>query len=381
MALTTYAYINADNFTSGSYLACAVKITATRASSSSKNVTIKCESHLGFGSYADSTSHEGGTIYADLWYGGSTWASRTAGAYATVSTGSWSYSGSWSRLSSDDSKLTQYAYTPHKSNTFSFTVTNWTSGSSIKLYYDVEGPNSHTIQNVNIACPDYYTNASVSMTTESQTVNPGGTIKLQWSGTNGTNNSISKYYLYYGGTNVYSGTSTSYTVDVPAANSSKKAYVKATATYNTPSSSEITITTRDYGTPTATISTSSQTLKSDQTLTISWSGSAGTSNPISKYQLYYNGSKVYEGTSTSFTVNAPPVDSSYKAYVNAVGTYGNKVGKSSEITITTAPYMWVMVSGVWKSVQSVYICVNGEWKQEDPSNPIGVRIGDAWKEV
>ena len=43
--------------------------------------------------------------------------------------------------------------------------------------------------------------------------------------------------------------------------------------------------------------------------------------------------------------------------------------------------MWVMVSGVWKSVQSVYICVNGEWKQEDPSNPIGVRIGDAWKEV
>lgn len=382
MGLTTNAYINKDDFTTGSYLACAVRIIASRSSSSSTKVTITCESHLGFGSHSDNTSHEELGVTARCWYGSSSWDSRSVGADATVASYGvdWKRSdgGVWTALSST-SGLTQKAYTPHKHNTFSFELSNWTK-SSITIYYDVIGPNTHTKQSVSISCPDYYTNASVSMTTKTQTVNPGDNITFVWSGSAGTNNSISKYYLYYNGTAYDCSTNTSKTLPAPPANTTYSAYVKAKAAYNEPTSSTINITTRDYGTPTASISTSSQTLKPDTTLSINWSGSAGTANPISKYQLYYNDQKIYEGASTSYEIEAPPVDSSYIVYVNAVGTYGNKIGKSSDITISTAPYMWLMVSGVWKSVQSVYI-YDDEWKEVDASDPLDVGVDNIWKGV
>lgn len=382
MAYTTNAYINANNFTEGSYMACAVKITASRASGTSKKVTITCDSYLGFGSYADYRSQEGGTIYADLWYGGETWATRTGGSYATVSTGDWAYNdgGTWSRLTTSDSNLTQYAYTPHKHNTFSFTISDWTSSSKY-FYYDVEGPYSHTVQRVSLACPTYYTNATVTMSTQTQTVNPDETIRIQWTATSGTNNAITGYTLYYNGTAYDCKTNKYKDLPVPPANKTYEVYVKASAPHNTPTTSTIKITTRDYGVPTATLSTTSQTLKPDTLLTVNWSGEAGLSNPVSKYQLYYNGTKVYEGMSTSYQIEAPPVDTSYIVYVNAVGTNGGKVGKSEEININTTPYMWVMLYGLWKSVQSVYIYINGEWKNVDASAPIGVAIENQWKSV
>lgn len=290
MAYTTNKYLNKDNFTEGSTLACAVKITASRASASSKSVTITCESHLGFGSYADGTSYEGGTIYADCWYGGDTWATRTGGSYATVSTGGWYFTdgGTWSRLTTSDSNLTQYAYTPHKHNTFSFTISNWTSGAKT-FYYLVEGPNVSPTLSVSLSCPTYYTSPSVSLSTASQSVKPGSSVVISWSGTNGTNNKISGYKLYYGGSNVYSGTAKTY------------------------------------------------------------------------------------------TVTAPTVGASKDAYVTATGAYSNAT--SSTITITSEPYMWVGVGGAWKPVESVYILVNGVWKDADPDDPIDVGVSSAWKGV
>lgn len=384
MAYTTSNYTGSNDYSSGPYLSTYAYFTASRASGTTKAVTISCSFTLAFGQSANGYSTQGTGYGYDIAF-----SSGISTGYTVVD----SVKSSWDCNNTSVSLGGGYSGKgPKKSAvTISGSLADWTSGSKnfTVTIYETTGNSStgsitsHTAKGsftVSLGCPTYYTNASVTMSTKSQTVDPGGNITFSWSGTAGTNNAISKYTLYYNGTAYNCGTNTSKTLSVPPANTAYNAYVTATAAYNTPSSSTITITTRDYGTPTASISTSSQTLKPDTTLSISWSGSAGTANPISKYQLYYNGSKVYEGTDTSYTVDAPPVDDSYKVYVNAVGTYGNKVGKSSEITISTAPYMWLMVSGVWKSIQSVYIYSDG-WKDVDASNPLDIGVDNAWKGV
>lgn len=375
---TTTDTKSSSNFSSGPYLSALAYFYAYRASGTDSKVTVSCLFYLGFGSKASSASQQGDGFDFTVSLSGNGLSSSATLVQKYSDT--WKWDGSFATFNSKYS--TTQGGTPHRHTTLSDSFTNWTDGKSrsftVTVYENGSSKGSFT---GSLACPTYYTNASVSMTTKTQTVNPGGNIKFEWSGSNGTNNKISKYTLYYNGTSYDCGTDTSKTLPVPPATKAYSAYVKATATYNSPSSGTITITTNDYGTPTATLTTTTQTLKPDQKLKIQWSGTAGTSNPISSYQLYYNDNKVYDGTDTSFTVDVPPVDSSYSVYVKALGQYGSKVGTSSTITIATAPYLWVGVGGVWKSVQSVYIIVNGVWKDIDPDEPLSLEVGTTWKGV
>lgn len=378
MAYTTSNYTGSNNYSSGPYLSTYAYFSASRASGADAKVTISCSFTLAFGTSADSSSTQGKGYGYDIAF-----TEGISTGYTTVD----STSTSWKCDGSSVSLGGGYSGKGPKKNAVSISgsISSWTSGAkyfTVTIYEtSSSGRTAKGSFRVSLGCPTYYTNASVSMTTKSQTVNPGGTVTFQWSGSNGTNNKISKYTLYYNGTAYDCGTSTSKTLAVPPATKAYSAYVKATATYNSPTSGTITITTNDYGTPTATLSTTTQTLKPDQKLKIQWSGTAGTSNPISSYQLYYNDDKVYDGTDTSFTVDVPPVGSSYSVYVKALGQYGSKVGTSSTITITTAPYLWVGVGGAWKSVQSVYIIVNGVWKDVDPDKPLNLEVGSSWKGV
>lgn len=378
MAYTTSNYTGSSDYSSGPYLSTYAVFTASRASGTATKVTISCSFTLAFGTSANSYSKQGVGYGYDIAF-----TEGISTGYTTVD----STSTSWECNGSSVSLGGGYSGKGPKKDAVSISgsISSWTSGAkyfTVTIYEtSSSGRTAKGTFRVSLGCPTYYTNASVSMTTKTQTVNPGGTIKFEWSGSNGTNNKISKYTLYYNGTAYDCGTDTSKTLAVPPATKAYSAYVKATATYNNPSSGTITITTNDYGTPTATLSTATQTLKPDQKLKIQWSGTDGTSNPISSYQLYYNGNKVYDGTDTSFTVDVPPVGSSYSVYVKALGQYGSKVGTSSTITITTAPYLWVGVGGAWKSVQSVYIIVNGVWKDVDPDDPLSLEVGTTWKGV
>lgn len=376
MAYTTGSYQYSTNFAKSPYLSCVVFVDAYRDSYSDKSVKVEASLYLGFGTSADSSSYSGSGEYITMQLtGGVTSSAVTVKPSSEV----WTCNGESVKLVSTVNVYGKGPTRPNKK--VSGTLSNWTSGEktfTVTIYSSGYGNSTFS---VTLAPPTYYTNAKVSMTTKSTTVNPGTDLTIKWSGTDGTNNKITKYVLYYNGSKVYSGTGTSYTVDAPPATKKYEAYVQATAAHNSPKSSTITITTNDYGTPTAMITSGNKTVKPETKITISWAGSNGTSNPISKFQLYYNDTKVYEGTASSYSVSAPPVGSTYKAYVKAVGKYGSKVGTSSSVSIKSEAYAWVAVNGVWKSVQAIYVGVNGEWKMMDPDSPISVGVNESWKGV
>lgn len=378
MAYTTSNYTGSSDYSSGPYLSTYAAFTASRASGTDTKVTISCSFTLAFGTSANSYSKQGVGYGYDIAF-----TEGISTGYTTVD----STSTSWECNGSSVSLGGGYSGKGPKKDAVSISgsISSWTSGAkyfTVTIYEtSSSGRTAKGTFRVSLGCPTYYTNASVSMTTKTQTVNPGGNIKFEWSGSNGTNNKISKYTLYYNGTAYDCGTDTSKTLPVPPATKAYNAYVKATATYTSPTSGTITITTNDYGTPTVVLNTPSQTIKPGETLTISWTGTQGTANPISRYIVYMDEDTIYEGTGTSVTVSAPTSADEYYILVNVYGTYGNKQSSSELVTITVAPYMWVGVDSAWKPVQSIYIIVNGVWKDVDPDDPLDLEIGTDWKGV
>lgn len=381
----SYVAINQDDITSGPYLSTAILFTASRASETTKDVTITCDAYFGFGGTSDirySTISNG--VIAWFWTGNSNYDSAQYKNHKTVvaSGVKWERTSStWGRITTADAWLTQKGYPDYKSATgFSVTVKNWTSGSKT-VYFQTSGPDTNAVLSATLPCPDYYTAPTAKMDTESQTIDPDSTIRIEWTGTGGTNNPIDYYNFFINGNRQFSTEDDYYDMPAPAANTSVTVKVSAIgANYSYGWSGEITITVRDYGTPTVSISTRDQELKPDSSLLVEWVGTPGLANPIEKYELYYNQIKVYEGTDVSYELEAPPVDSRYNVNVRAVGKNGNKVGQA-DIYLQTKPYVWVVVNGLWKSVQSIYIFTDNEWKNVDASEPMGIKVQTDWKGV
>lgn len=381
----SYGFINADNITSGPYLSTAVKVTASRAYEDTKDVVVAFNIYLGFGSTSNSSSYTQGAINALCWTGSSSYDSAPATTKVSASINpsgtKWARTSStWARLVVSDG-LNQYGYATVKSATVKFTISNWTSGSKT-FYFYVTGCDSSKGQSVTVSCPEYYTAPAVYMTSESQTVSPGSSVTLSWRGSNGSNNPISNYTLYYDGTSVYSGTGTSYTVSAPDPNSSKEAYVVAKGkNYSSATSTKITISTSDYGTPSVVLNTMSKSVNVGALVKIEWTGTDGESNPIASYSVYLDGTEMYRGLNTSWETRLSGVEHGYVIYVVAHGQYGNKDATSDSITITARPFMWVSVSGAWKPVRMIYVKSNGVWKDVDYDNPVAARVTNGWRNV
>jgi len=189
MGLSTYAYLNcpgssSDYMCTKPYLAGAVRLCATRSSATTKSVTVTCKIWLGFGTYANTSSHSYYKMHVRFWHGSTSYGSATNSDTVVISSGSWDCtSSSASRLTTSYTSLTQTAKPKHKSNTddLSFTVSNWTSGSKtfyVQLVHDDSGASTTPRKSFTLACPDYtssYTVTVASNNTSYGTVSGGGT--------------------------------------------------------------------------------------------------------------------------------------------------------------------------------------------------------------
>lgn len=187
--------------------------------------------------------------------------------------------------------------------------------------------------------------APTSVSAASTNVAPGATVRISWSGAKaGTNNPIKSYTVYRSSDNstwsvLSSGVTNSYLdVTAPSTNGSTYYYKVATigtvSGYDSGKSSETASIKCSFTAPSVSAvkidnSTSNVYKATGASATLSWTGTNGTNNAISKYEVYQGTTKLGDTTATSYAVTAPSAGSSAIFSVKPVGAYSSGTSVSS----------------------------------------------------
>ena len=200
--------------------------------------------------------------------------------------------------------------------------------------------------------------APTSLTVAKANAAPGETVRVSWSGAQGgTNNAISSYTVYRSSdgntwTALQSGITNAYLdVTAPSTNGATYHYavmtVGSVAGYNSARSTATASVKCSFTAPSVSNvkidnGTADVYKAGSASATLSWMGTAGTNNPITKYKIQRNGADWQETTETSYSISAHATPGqSYYYTVIPIGTYSNGSGVGSKTLYTyglpTAP--------------------------------------------
>lgn len=204
---------------------------------------------------------------------------------------------------------------------------------SVTYYYEeapsttITAPSSLKINNTSASSSTVY-GSSCSLSWTASTANPSQTIT---------------YYIYMGGSNVGTTTSTSYTVSSPSNYTSKTSvYVQAKAADGTWSSSSSTgYFQYAYVSNPSNLKVNGSTSSTSSSCSLTWSAPA-TVQPSAtvNYRIYVNGSSFATTTSTSYSFSSSTISSWTSARtikVEAYTSYATCPGYSNEVTFTYKP--------------------------------------------
>ena len=204
---------------------------------------------------------------------------------------------------------------------------------SVTYYYEeapsttITAPSSLKINNTAASSSTVY-GSSCSLSWTASTANPSQTIT---------------YYIYMGGSNVDTTTSTSYTVSSPSNYTSKTSvYVQAKAADGTWSSSSSTgYFQYAYVSNPSNLRVNGSTSSTSSSCSLTWSAPA-TVQPSAtvNYRIYVNGSSFATTTSTSYSFSSSTISSWTSARtikVEAYTSYATCPGYSNEVTFTYKP--------------------------------------------
>lgn len=237
----------------------------------------------------------------------------------------------------------------------SYSVTTPSAGTSATFYVVPVGTYSDGSK---VASPALYgysaPTAPTAVSVGENNVAPGVSVTLSWSGAKAGNyNSITGYRIMRAtsATGTYSQvgsdissteTSGSASVTSHATNGSSYYYKVVTlgARSNSSQSSVYAQLTTTWTNPTVSSlkldgSTADQYRPSGTSLALTWTGTNGTNNAISKYEVYRSGTKLGETTETTYTVSANATAGGNYAYqVKAIGVLSDSA-LSTAITVYT----------------------------------------------
>ena len=238
MALTTNYYSTVktiyDGFKSNNSIIGAIKITATRSSRSSKDVTISVDARIGFSkSYTD--SHDDYKYSVEVKIGSS----------------KYSYEGTFSSLGYNSGVSGNL---PDKSNSTAYDVKRVTNSKKVSWYSTDEltvsvnfkqGSATKATSSGTLTMPTYSSSGggggegpitigknSMSISISPSSISLGNSATISINSKVGTGNGISKYIIYEGSTELGSTTSTTYTV-TPSSVGTKTYKVKAVSKVGT----------------------------------------------------------------------------------------------------------------------------------------------------
>ena len=193
-----------------------------------------------------------------------------------------------------------------------------------------------------------------SVVVSPNSVPPGGSATLSWSGWGGGNNvSLAKFNIYSSTDGVnfsYIAETTATSCTVTASNTPNTTWyykvqvVASNATYNSGLSgaASITSTVTAVGAPTAVWFDDTSTSPPSETRTLKWSGASnGVNNPITSYRILRSTTQGSEYTSigstsaTSIAVTSPASNGVHYYKVEAVGTYLASQTSSAIASFTT----------------------------------------------
>lgn len=204
---------------------------------------------------------------------------------------------------------------------------------SVTYYYEeapsttITAPSSLKINNTAASSSTIY-GSSCSLSWTASTANPSQTIT---------------YYIYMGGSNVGTTTSTSYTVSSPSNYTSKTSvYIQAKAADGTWSSSSSTgYFQYAYVSNPQNLKVNGSSSSTSSSCSLTWSAPA-TVQPSAtvNYRIYVNGSSFATTTSTSYSFSSSTISSWTSARtikVEAYTSYATCPGYSNEVTFTYKP--------------------------------------------
>lgn len=204
---------------------------------------------------------------------------------------------------------------------------------SVTYYYEeapsttITAPSSLKINNTAASSSTVY-GSSCSLSWTASTANPSQTIT---------------YYIYMGGSNVGTTTSTSYTVSSPSNYTSKTSvYIQAKAADGTWSSSSSTgYYQYAYVSDPQNLKVNGSSSSTSSSCSLTWSAPA-TVQPSTtvNYRIYVNGSSFATTTSTSYSFSSSTISSWTSARtikVEAYTSYATCPGYSNEVTFTYKP--------------------------------------------
>ena len=208
-----------------------------------------------------------------------------------------------------------------------------TFSNSVTYYYEeapsttITAPSSLKINNTSASSSTVY-GSSCSLSWSASTVNPSQTIT---------------YYIYMGGSNVGTTTSTSYTVsDASSYTSETSVYVQAKAEDGTWSSSSSTgYFQYAYVSNPSNLKVNGSSSSTSSSCSLTWSAPA-TVQPSATvtYRIYVNNSSFATTTSTSYSFSSSTISSWTSARtikVEAYTSYATCPGYSNEVTFTYKP--------------------------------------------
>lgn len=204
---------------------------------------------------------------------------------------------------------------------------------SVTYYYE-EAPST------TITAPS---SLKINNTAASSSTIYGSSCSLSWSASTANPSQTITYYIYMGGSNVGTTTSTSYTVSSPSNYTSKTSvYIQAKAADGTWSSSSSTgYFQYAYVSNPQNLKVNGSSSSTSSSCSLTWSAPA-TVQPSAtvNYRIYVNGSSFATTTSTSYSFSSSTISSWTSARtikVEAYTSYATCPGYSNEVTFTYKP--------------------------------------------
>lgn len=258
----------------------------------------------------------------------------------------------WYRAKSGSSGLTLLTTTTNTSITLSTSdISGWTAGVSICVNaYNEDAGYSNYSNNVSFTyeeAPSTTITAPSSLkinnTSASSSTIYGSSCSLSWTASTANPSQTITYYIYMGGSNVGTTTSTSYAVSSPSNYTSKTSvYIQAKAADGTWSSSSSTgYFQYAYVSDPQNLKVNGSSSSTSSSCSLTWSAPA-TVQPSATvtYRIYVNNSSFATTTSTSYSFSSSTISSWTSARtikVEAYTSYATCPGYSNEVTFTYKP--------------------------------------------
>lgn len=258
----------------------------------------------------------------------------------------------WYRAKSGSSGLTLLTTTTNTSITLSTSdISGWTAGVSICVNaYNEDAGYSNYSNNVSFTyeeAPSTTITAPSSLkinnTSASSSTIYGSSCSLSWTASTANPSQAITYYIYMGGSNVGTTTSTSYSVPSPSNYTSKTSvYIQAKAADGTWSSSSSTgYFQYAYVSNPSNLRVNGSISSTSSSCSLTWSAPA-TVQPSATvtYRIYVNNSSFATTTSTSYSFSSSTISSWTSARtikVEAYTSYATCPGYSNEVTFTYKP--------------------------------------------